>query len=669
MSSKVARLAAPWLLLLASCGGAEPAAALDATQRAVYAARLADNAAGRFGTYPLAPLTGQVADPALDTVVTWDRLRRDAYPASFSELAGFLRANPGWPGETALRRRAEKAIGPATPMAERIAYFTAYPPLSGAAKFRLAEALLVQRRFDEANRIARDAWDSAGLDPAQEQEFLLVFGQLLTPADHLARLDRLLWSGQTSAASRLLGRIPADRVAWAQARIALRSGRPASLDGPLAREAGYIFDRARQLQRAGDLASARAVLAGADIQQGLVVDPEAWLKLRLELARSAERGGDAATAYRLAANHRAFPLGRALADRVLAERAAFVDLEWFAGWVALKDLRRFDDAQRHFENVRAAALTPVSQSRGDYWIGRAAEAGGRKAVADAAYAAAATHPDYFYGQLAHERLGRPMVLARPAPVVVTAEARRRFEADPLIRATRALGELDARATQTIFIRHIAERAETPETQRLTADLGLAIDRRDLGVLTGKAARGEAELALLDAAYPVLPLPASLQGQATMIHAIARQESQFDRAAVSSANARGLMQLLPGTAAEVAAQLGIDFSRSRLIDDPVYNVTLGSAYFSRVRDSFGGHHPLAVAAYNAGPGNARKFIAQNGDPRLAGIDIIDWIEEIPFLETRTYVQRVLENAVMYDVLAGRGPTDRRLSRYLGKNTAG
>lgn len=676
LSSKVAVAAA--LVLLAACGGEQPAAAqregaapLDPAARAVYTARLADNAAGRFGT-PLVPLAG-IGDPALESVTRWDRLRRDGYAASFAELAGFLRAHPGWPGELTLRRRAERAITAATPMAERSAYFARFPALSAAAKLRHAEALLVARRFDEANRLARDAWDSSGLDATQEAELLLAFGPAITPGDHLDRFDRLLWSGQAGAAARLLGRLPADRQAWGAARLALRSAAPdaearlAAVPAVQAREPGVIFDRARYLRNRGDVAGARAALAALPATIGRAGDAEAWLEARLEAARQALRGGDAALAYRLAADHAVFPQGRPLAERSLADRVAFVETEWYAGWIALKNLRRFADAQRHFENVRAAAQTPVSQARGDYWTGRAVEAAGRKAEADRHYAEAARHPDYFYGQLAHEKLGR--AIARPTTVIATPSpaARAAFDADPVVRATRLLGALDARDRQTIFIRHLAERADTPERQRLTAELGRAIDRLDLGVLTGKAARGDG-LALADASYPVLVLPADLQANATLIHAVARQESQFDRAAVSSANARGLMQLLPSTANEVAGQLGLAFDRAALIDDPVYNVRLGSAYFVRVRDSFGGSWPLAAAAYNAGPGNARKFIAANGDPR-AGVDVIDWIEAIPIAETRTYVQRVLENAVMYDVLAGRGPTDRRLSRYLGKATAG
>jgi soluble lytic murein transglycosylase len=246
-----------------------------------------------------------------------------------------------------------------------------------------------------------------------------------------------------------------------------------------------------------------------------------------------------------------------------------------------------------------------------------------------------------------------------------------FRADPLVRAAFALGDIGDRNRQAIFLRQLADRATSLADQALVASLAKPLDRPDLGVFAGKAARGNGELALLDAAFPMLPLPASLSRDFTMIHAIARQESQFDRSITSSANAQGLMQLLPGTAAEQAGKLGLPASTARLTTDPIYNVTLGSAYFNRLKDNFAGSHVLAVAGYNAGPGNVRKFLAANGDPRSSE-DVIDWIEAIPLSETRNYVQRVLENAVVYDLLHPETaimPSTNRLSAYLGKRTPG
>ncbi len=662
------------LLALAALFAGTAAAALTPGMRALYSARLAETAAGRFASFPLSPEVNPATDPLMDAVVQWDRLRRDSGPTNFTEIAAFLRAHSGWPAETTLRRRAEKLIDASVPPRARLDYFHDYPPLSALARFRLAEARLATGDPVLAAADARAAWVAGGLDPVSEAALRTEFAGALAQADHIARLDHLLWRGETSAAARMLGLVPADLRVLATARLALRSGGgDAALAGVAEQwrsDAGLVFDQASAAKRRGDLAAARRVMADYAGTPGLVTDAEAWLKLRLELARGTMRDGQDALAYRIAAGHRAFALGRPLAERSLAERQAFIDTEWFAGWLALRRLNQPVVALTHFERVRDAALTPVSQARGDYWAGRAAEAAGQDARAY--YAAAAAHADYYYGQLAAEHLGPALTIPLATPITPSRTAREAFDADELVRVTRDLGELGDRGRQTLFMKALVDRAETPEQQRLLADLGRSLDRPDLGVITGKAARTEGELALVDAAYPMLPLPAELSPSWTMVHAISRQETQFDRAAISATNARGLMQLEPATAAETAGKLGLPYATSRLIDDPVFNMTLGAAYYGRIRDNYAGSNLLAVAAYNAGPGNVRRFIAMNGDPRIPGADLVDWVELIPFSETRDYVQRVLANAVVYDILhptTATMPTANRLSAYLGKRIPG
>ncbi len=676
MSSKVLMLA----LALAGCTPAT--AQINEATRSLYTARLADNAAGRFNGMAGSPLVGVANVPTLDTIVTWDRLRRENYTiakgARFAEYAEFLRANPDWPQGTTVRRLAEKLIDDGVTAPERLAYFSQFPPLSALAKLRLAEAQLSLGRPAEARATARDAWDSAGLDSFSERQLLALFEKDLRAEDHLSRADRLLWTNQTSAAARLLPRIEMDRRLWLLARMALRANSPdatnrmAGVPPHLRNDPGLILDRALWLRREGLTEEALMLLANASPAPGPIIDGENWLKVRLEFARTAWRAGDFETAYRIASRHGALSGGVPIAERSLGERQQFIDSEWLAGWLALRKLGRAGDAIGHFRNVRAAALTPLSQTRGDYWIGRAAEAAGQVGPARASYEAAANHFDYFYGQLAAERLDRALVIKRMAPTPVSADMASTFRAEPLVRASFALGDLGDRRRQGLFVRSLAERAQNPRDQALVAGLVKPLGRPDLGVLLGKAARSDGELALIDTAFPMLDLPASLNDSWTMIHAIARQESQFDRTIASSANAQGLMQLLPGTAAEQAGKLGLPASTALLTEDPIYNVTLGGGFFRRLKDNFGGSHVLAVAAYNAGPGNVRKFLAANGDPRQPGMDMIDWIEAIPFSETKNYVQRVLENAVIYDLLHPETavmPKTNRLSAYLGKSTPG
>ncbi|MBV8972764.1 MAG: lytic transglycosylase domain-containing protein, partial [Sphingomonadaceae bacterium] len=469
MSSRL-RFAALGLMLAGSA-----AAALTPGMRALYTARLAETAAGRFSTLPLSPEVNPATDPLMDAVVQWDRLRRDNGPATFAEIAAFLRAHHGWPAETTLRRRAERMIDDSVPMAARLAYFRDYPPLSAYARFRLAEARRAGGDATLAAADARAAWTAGGLDAVSEVQLLGEFGTVLTPADHAARLDRLLWRGETSAAQRMLPLVPADARALGAARLAAKLGddsQIAALTPAQRGDAGLAFDRANAAKRRGDLVTARQVLADYAGAPGLVADPEAWLKLRLEMARGAMRDGQNDLAYRIAAGHAAFPLGRLLDTYSLGERQALIDTEWLAGWIALRRLNKPVDALTHFERVTDAAQTPVSQARGQYWSGRAAEAAGQDARPY--YAAAATHADYYYGQLAAEHLGPTLTLPAAPPVAATPAARATFEGDELVRIVRDLGEIGDRGRQTLFMKALVERAETPEQQRLLVDLGRSL---------------------------------------------------------------------------------------------------------------------------------------------------------------------------------------------------
>ncbi len=287
----------------------------------------------------------------------------------------------------------------------------------------------------------------------------------------------------------------------------------------------------------------------------------------------------------------------------------------------------------------------------------------------------ASYPDQFYGQLARERLGQPVTapVSFADRVVVTDNDRKAFEASSLVRAAKALGVAGRRTDQSIFLRAIAANVSSDVDRALANQLAAAVRRPDLGVMVGRRARADGSSGYSLASFPNLTVPSGHQDNWTMIHAITRQESQFDKAAVSHADARGLMQLMPGTARETAGKIGLSYTLGGLTTDTSYNIQLGSSYFQRMLRYYGGSYPLAVAAYNAGPGNVNKWLRANGDPRLAGGDILRWIEQIPIYETKNYVHRVLEKAVVYDAMRaqenGQTMPPRALSRYLGKNGAG
>lgn len=614
------------------------------------------------------------------TIAQWKALQQtDALP--FDSYASFLTTHPGWPGEAARRRAAERqaTMGTAAP-ASIAAYFRRFPPQTNAGRVAFARALLSVGAVTEANAAARSAWRGGVLLPQDESFLLTSFPGVLTPADQDARMDALLWAGQTNAAARQIALVsPAAQPLFA-ARLSLRSNAPdaalvaGNTAGLYASDPGYIADRARWLRNSGAAGTARSFLAQPRTLATRPADVDAWYDVLLATARDAAANGEWQSAYDIARQvDDAYPAGTDVSLRPYGERDAYTDLVWLAGQAALKHLGRPADAMTLFDRYGHGSRSPTVRSKGLYWAGSAATQAGRTTEATTYFTAAAGYRDQFYGQLATERLGRPLV---PPPalaaVTVPAATRAAFDARDMVRAARFTGQIGDRDDQTAFIKQIAIDATTPTDHILAADLARTLSRPDLGVMVGKSAVANGLSDYSAAGYPTVTVPVGYEANWSLIHAIARQESQFDRAAVSHVGARGLMQLMPGTAREQSGKIGLVYSADALTTDPNLSIMLGSSYFQRIYDRFGSY-PLAIAAYNAGGGNVNKWLAANGDPRTGQVAMIDWIEAIPFSETRGYVQRVLENAVVYDLMnPARGLSRGRaapLSWYLGKPTAG
>ncbi|MBX3595156.1 lytic transglycosylase domain-containing protein [Sphingomonas sp.] len=626
---------------------------------------------------PVAPASASALQYNIDQ---WNRLQQsDRWP--FSDYANFLLAHPGWPGETSRRAAAETILtsGADSPSLV-VRFFERFPPLTAAGRIRFAEALALSGRRPEAEEQARRAWRMGALRASDEAALLGNFAAAITPADHDARMDALLWQDQRSAAARQLGFTSPQNRALFDARLALGGNAPdaaqkaASVEAQGASDPGFIADRAMWLRNNGASGSARSLLARPRTLASRPGNVEKWYEVLLTNARAAEADGQYSTAYAIASQvDDAFAPGTDVSDMGLGIRDDYTSLVWLAGTVAMQKLRRPDQAVGMFDRYSRGSRTPTTQSKGIYWAGRAAEAAGQAPAAQGYYQRAAAFSDLYYGQLATERLSLPL---RPPPALDTgkasAAARTAFYNREVVRVAQMLGTLGRRDDQSLFLRQIAADATSEEDHILAAELSRTIGRPDLGVMVGRSAllNGLSDYTL--AGYPMVPVPPGQEGYFTIIHAIARQESQFDRGAVSRAGARGLMQLMPATARETAGKMGLSYDRAALTDDPSYNIRLGSTYFQRMLDYYGGSYPLAVAAYNAGPGNVNKWIRANGDPRMPGVDILDWVEAIPIYETKNYVQRVLENAVVYDLLNPGRSTSRgqnRISWYLGKNRPG
>ncbi len=651
-----------------------------ATFRAVWGlAALASVGAASLGQNGLyqgqssAPAYPAVSGPALaSTIAQWKSVTgTDLLP--FDSYAQFLLAHPGWPNETAIRRAAEKQAGGGS-TSSLVAFFNRYPPQSAAAGVRYALALASTGQRSAAEAAARAAWRQGALSPADEQVVLDTFGPALTTADQDARMDALLWQGQTGEAARQITLVsPAKRDLYA-ARLALRSNAPGAAQlaaGAVVwpNDAGYLADRATWLRNNGAGGSARALLAQPRHLAERPGDTAKWLGVLSTNAKGAAADGQSQLAYDIARQaDDAYADGTDPSAGSYAERDAYTDLAWLGGQAALKHLRRPADAATLFERYAGGSRSPSIQSKGLYWAGRAAAAGGQPTTATTYWTRAAVFRDQFYGQLSAERLGRALEAPPPfAPPPVDPATRAAFQNRDVVQAARYLGSIGDWQDQTAFIRQIALDAHSDTDHVLAQELSLTLGRPDLGVMIGRSAlqNGYSDYSL--AGFPTVSVPADQQGSWTMIHAIARQESQFDRQALSRVGARGLLQLMPGTARDTAGKLGVAWEPAMLTSSTDYNIRLGGHYFNRVFGQFGSY-PLAVAAYNAGPGNVNKWLSANGDPRSGGVDPVDWIEAIPFSETRSYVQHVLENAVVYDLAnpahsLSRGPA--RLSWYLGK----
>ncbi len=398
----------------------------------------------------------------------------------------------------------------------------------------------------------------------------------------------------------------------------------------------------------------------------------------LARAKSAAGEGDWTLAYDIASRvDDAYPAGTDVSAQPLGERDDYTNLTWLAGSAAFSHMNQPAKAQGMFARYAGGGQNASIKAKGYYWAGRAALAAGNRADANAYFANAAAYPDQYYGQLALERLGRSV----PAPgalapqVELTDADREAFNRQSVVRAAVLLGQQGQWGDQSKFVRAIAASATTDRSHLLANDLARTLGRPDLGIMAGRRATASGLSGYDRASFPHMQVPEGQRDNWTMIHAIARQESQFDRAIVSYAGARGLMQLMPATAREQAGKAGLSYNESALFD-PDFNVTLGSNYFVRLLSYYNGSYPLAVAAYNAGMGNVNKWLKANGDPRLPGGDMVQWIEDIPIYQTKDYVQRVLENAVVYDMMnpEKNGTTTTTasatpLSRYLGKSAPG
>jgi soluble lytic murein transglycosylase len=582
-----------------------------------------------------------ITDPLPLKMLRWMDYARPGAPGRFPDIAEFIEKNPDWPDQKALRKHAEEALaGESDAVAAE--WLKRYPPIGAAGRIREAEILLSSGDLASGTEALRAAWITADFGPLDEKNFLARHSDAIRPEDHAGRVDRLLWDGHTEAARRMLALLQPDHRALADARLALGT-QTSNAEALVARvpprlrsDPGLVFEQLR-FRRKKDMTDAAVQILLA--QAGDLVRPAAWWTERQTIARRVLAGGNPELAYRIIAQHG------------LVEGNAFSEAQFLLGYIALRYMKQPALAFDHFSRFLTRVSTPYAKARAGYWGGRAAEAQAKTELAAKWYSAGADHMATFYGQLAAHQLGhdappRPV----PEPVPDAAEFAR-FNDSEAVRAARIFFELGDRDHGKAFLLYTADNAKTPAMFAMLATLAETSGRIDLAIAVAKRAI-EAGTPLMVHGYPVITIPGGGTAEHSLLFAITRQESAFERDAVSRAGARGLMQLMPATASFIANKMQLPFSADRLTDDGIYNVLLGRAYLETLIDDFGGSYALAIAAYNAGPRRVRQWLRDYGDPRSGDIDMVDWIEMIPINETRNYVQRVLENLQIYRGQVGR-----------------
>ncbi|MDJ0895745.1 MAG: lytic transglycosylase domain-containing protein [Alphaproteobacteria bacterium] len=583
-----------------------------------------------------------VQDNVLLDVLRWKDLRRGASHHDFEDYRRFLTRHPNWPNRNRLIRQAEEAMDSKLSDQSVLDWFARNAPRTGRGATFYARALIRRGDQEAARREVRRAWSKLTLTRDQEKQFLREFGAWIDEPMHIARLDHLLWEGHRYAARRQAKRVPANWRKLADARLRLRRSRGGvdqairRVPGSLIKDAGLIYERVRWRRRRGkreEAATLLAELAGPQRRPDLV-----W-KERAILARWSFREGEVLRAYQLAREHDL---------NAIAHRVEYAEAQFLSGWFAMR-LGRPDRAFSHFRALHDAVEYPVSLARGAYWAGRALEAGGRPRQAQHWYGVAARYETTFYGHTGAAAAGAAPPSSLPTGPALDATDAVRFASQSLPQVITRLSEIGQDKLVEVFFRHLSRSPQGTDERLMTLVLARSIGRLDLVVVAGR--HGERDHVILPQhGYPqVQPqwrLPRAKRAEPALVHAVIRQESNFNPRAISRAGARGLMQLMPATAKRVARKSRVRYARKKLTADPNVNLLLGSTYLDLLLERYRGSYILTLAAYNAGPSRVKKWIQQFGDPRDSMVNAIDWIELIPFEQTRNYVHRVLEAVPVY-----------------------
>ena len=577
-------------------------------------------------------------DPVAQKLVIWLYATETNIGSDAEGLIAFIRQNPDWPRLHILRRKIESGISPAKAAHEIATWFDQHPPQTADGMKAYLQALLNLGMAEKASHALSIFWSDASISKNETAALAGAYKKYFRVADHATRLDNLVWNERYGEAEYMLAFVDADVRALARARLALaRMEKNADallqkVPQHLQNNEGLLFERTRWRRRKN--MDDRAVEMITQVKRQ--TRPEKWWEEIHILARRQIERGNYKKAHAITALHQT------------VTGSEFASAEWLLGWLALQHLNDASAATLHFDAVYKNVNSAISRSRAAYWAGRAAAKLKKDADAQQWFQRAAAYPSTYYGQLSIERIAGLDARALFKPTLTAADAVAAFEKNELVRAIRLLQTAGLVKLATPFFARLRAEAKTTQDYALIAKLAHDIESLYFAVEANKDAQQFSQTFVFDHGYPVFhDLPPTVV-EKSLVHAIIYRESMFDTEAISPAGARGLMQLMPATAQETARKNNLRYGKAYLTDDPKLNIMLGSAYLQKLIDRYDGFYPMAIAAYNAGPGRVDQWISTFGDPRRGDIDPLDWIESIPIYETRNYVQRVMESYFVYRI---------------------
>lgn len=601
--------------------------------------------AGDFST--AGNLAKQSGDQAAIKLVELFYLRDHGQEAGFARITAFLHAAPGWPLAETLMKRAEQALYDNKESAAVVkGHFTDRKPLTPYGMLALARAHYGTGDADGGKTWLRTAWASTDVDAEFEKKILAEFGEQLATADHRLRFSRLVYAQEPNAAIRMAKKLGGDYVdaaAAAQALIDNVGGADKkynALSSPMKNELSLKYALTRYYRKQEEYGKVRAILASVPADAAVMGDCEAWWMERKIAALHSVGPTHVESwnaAYQIVHGHS------------IASGDSAIEAEFMSGWIALRYLKKPQLALDHFTKLQKLAVFRNDQARADYWMGRTHAVLGQKAAATEAYKRAAENSTMYYGQLAREQIGLGNKPENVSTTQASSTANASVEHDEVVRAFRLMAQVGTKNQLNIFLWSLANRFDSAAELNAVANIVQDLGGTSWSLRFAKSAslRG---IDIDEWSYPLHGLPNWTQigkpVERSLVFALSRQESEFDPNAGSSVGAQGLMQLMPGTAKLIAQQYSVPFAVEKLKSDPSYNVKLGAAHLADLVDQFSGSYVLTLVAYNAGPRRAHEWVDEYGDPRGGQVDAIDWVESIPFNETRQYVQKVMQNVHVY-----------------------